>query len=190
MSVLDLAYDRIDKKLDEMEVTDEYFRGLRAGLIDALELIDILDMELDGRLPAGDDVKEHTLNPSMPTTVREALDLAWELAHEVKEGQVIPEGSRYLAFSSFGMKEYTAQRDIKIGSELGPVTRTLEPLPVPLPDWLDAPAVLAATCWCTDQGIWLPETGGHWKCARCREDRHWSTLVDVTPLYPKEGQDA
>ena len=59
MKVLDLAYDRIDKKLDELEVTDEYFRGLRAGLIDALELIDILDMELDGRLPAGDDVREH-----------------------------------------------------------------------------------------------------------------------------------
>ena len=59
MSVLDLAYDRIEKNLDELEVTDDYSRGVRAGLIDALETIDILDMELDGRLPADDDVREH-----------------------------------------------------------------------------------------------------------------------------------
>ena len=55
MSVLDLAYDRIEKNLDELEVTDDYSRGVRAGLIDALETIDILDMELDGRLSAGED---------------------------------------------------------------------------------------------------------------------------------------
>ena len=59
MRILDLAYNRIDKKLDELEATDAYFRGVRAGLIDALETIDILTMELDGRLSAGDDVREH-----------------------------------------------------------------------------------------------------------------------------------
>ena len=128
MSVLDLAYDRIDKKLDELEVTDAYFRGLRAGLIDALELIDILDMELDGRLPAGDDVREHLNLP-----------------------------------------------------------------PEPEPDWLDAPAVLARHVKHAPDSrpsLWVNLGDGLWGHVDTTKRAEVWDLRDVTPLYPKEGQDA
>ena len=59
MNILDIAYHRLDKKYGELEATDDYSRGVRAGLIDALETIDILTMELEGRLPALDDVREY-----------------------------------------------------------------------------------------------------------------------------------
>ena len=48
----------------------------------------------------------YTLGPApspAPTTAREALELAWELAHEVKEGQAIPEGTRFLLRDEFGL---------------------------------------------------------------------------------------
>ena len=59
MSILDLAYHRIDKKYGELEATGNHSRGVLAGLNDALETIDILTMELEGRLPALDDVREY-----------------------------------------------------------------------------------------------------------------------------------
>ena len=86
----------------------------------------------------------YTLDPSAPTTVREALDLAWELAHPVREGHVIPVGvwlvdRRYNkttveknTFFNISVDEWGAKN-----------IRTLEPLPDPKPDWIDAPAVLA-----------------------------------------------
>lgn len=132
----------------------------------------------------------YTLAPSAPATAREALDLAWELAHEVKEGQVIPVGVWLVdrrdnkivveknTFFSIDVDEWGAKN-----------IRTLEPLPEPEPDWLDAPAVLATTRWC-DTELWLPETGGYyWECTHCDDVRFWRDLTDVTPLYPK-GQEA
>lgn len=131
-----------------------------------------------------------TLDPATPTTAREALDLAWDLAHEVKEGQTIPSGARYLAFSSDGVREHVAYGDREINSVIAPTTRTLEPLPEPEPDWVDAPAVIATTRWC-DTELWLPETGGYyWECTHCDDVRYWRDLTDVTPLYPKEVQEA
>ena len=76
---------------------------------------------------------------------------------------------------------------------------TLDPLPDPEPDWLDAPAVMARPeddtwvavwqpCeapWCSgatrNESRWVSPRGG----AGCRS---WRELTDVTPLYPK-GQD-
>ena len=85
----------------------------------------------------------YTLDQSAPTTTREALDLAWELAHPVKEGQIIPGGSRFLEFYDTGVREYTAAFGLKITPELASITRTFDPLPDPKPDWTNAPAVIA-----------------------------------------------
>ena len=139
----------------------------------------------------------YTLDPTVPATAREALDLAWDLAHEVKPGQTIPKGTRYLEAHNSGLGEYTAHLDFKISPELAPTTRTLDPLPDPepeLPDWLDAPSVLAVHESHTKPSIW----GKHWdqetlsefyQSALTAGTAHWSELHDVTPLYPK-GQDS
>ena len=58
---------------------------------------------------------------------------------------------------------------------------------LPEPDWLDAPAVLAAMDDCSWQKVWLPSTPGYWECTCCGVVRHWSKMNDVTPLYP-EGE--
>ena len=140
--------------------------------------------------------RDFALDPSAPTTAREALYLAWELAHEVKPGQVIPKGDRLLEFDDSGLKEYTAQCDIKIDPDLAPVFRTFVPLPDPEPDWLDAPAVLASHPLCADTeqiGLWIPASGEgmwEWPFQQGEFKAHWSELEDVTPLYPKEGHDA
>ena len=125
-----------------------------------------------------------------PTTAREALDLAWELAHEVKEGQVIPEGARCLTSSDSVVREHITQHDVKIRPAHATVIRTLEPLPDPKPDWLDAPAVLAVHDSYTEPSVW----GKHWdqegsdgqyQSAVTAGSAHWSELRDVVPLYPK-----
>ena len=134
----------------------------------------------------------YTLDPAPPSTAREALDLAWELAHPVKPGQVIPKGTRYLAFTSPGLREYTACVDREIRPELAPITRTLEPLPDPTPDWLDAPAVLARVDgWssCADPQVFARHdyhgAPSEWRYNGA-ESFSWQELRDVTPLYPKE----
>lgn len=138
---------------------------------------------------------EYKLYLSAPTSAHEALDMAWELAYEVKPGQVIPTSTRYLYYTSglreyaSGLREYTAETDIKVNPGLASKVRTLEPLPDPEPDWLDAPAVLAVASWCPDQKVWVPKSDGYWQSACCRYESHWDELIDVTPLYPK-GQDS
>ena len=137
----------------------------------------------------------YTLDPIEPAPVsaREALDLAWELAHPVKEGQIVPKGTRYLELHNSRLREGTAVFGFKIISVLAPLVRTLDPLPDPEPDWLDAPAVLAKLDkWDRDgQEVFTPagEEEGNWVAMFSAMTHHWSELVDVTPLYPK-GQDA
>ena len=137
----------------------------------------------------------YALEPLAPTAAREALDLAWVLAHEVKPGQVIPEGARYLRLRDGEINAYTAIHNVKIRSSHATVTRTLDPLPDPEPDWIDAPAVIAVHDSYTKPSIWSK----HWDQERLAEyyqsaltagSAHWSELRDVTPLYPKEGQNA
>ena len=119
-------------------------------------------------------------------SARVALDLAWKFAYPVREGQEIPKGTRYLQVhtSTSGLAEFVAQFDFKILPEVVSVVRTLDPLPDPESEWLDAPAVLAATSMCPDRKVWVPESGGVWRCSCCRDELHWYELVDVTPLYP------
>ena len=134
----------------------------------------------------------YTLDPSAPTTAREALDIAWELAHPVKEGQVIPEGTRYLTSSGSGLKESTSCVDQKMSPHLASINRTLDPLPDPKPDWLDAPAVLANEPGTGKRGVFVPtdkDTGKHWAVVFSALSYPWQELTDVTPLYPK-GQDS
>lgn len=133
-----------------------------------------------------DEMVRYTLNPAAPTNSREALDLAWELAHEVKVGQFIPEGTVCLARFDDGYRSYETMGEL-ITSETWTDTRTRDPLPDPEPDWLDAPAVLAAMDDCSWQKVWLPKPNGHWECTCCGVVRHWFNMSDVTPLYP-EGE--
>ena len=152
--------------------------------------------EGDGRLWADAEGLAHygyTLGPALtaPTTAREALDLAWELAHPLKEGQYIPEGTACLARFDDGYLSYYETPGELITSESRFVIRTLDPLPDPEPDWLDAPAVLARLPrgWePPGEHVFIRTNGGtHWKLNGL--SMHWTQIRDVTPLYPK-GQDA
>lgn len=130
--------------------------------------------------------------PSRPTTAREALELAWELAHPVKEGQVIPAGTRVVARGdgfTVGRNDYF---DVTANDWDAENRRTLDPLPEPEPDWLDAPAVLARVDgWssCADPQVFARhdwyDAPSEWRCNGA-ESYPWQDLRDVTPLYPKE----
>lgn len=140
-------------------------------------------------------LRHFTLDRSAPATTREALDLAWELAHRVKPGQFIPKGTRYVTVYNSGLGEYTVEVDIKIPPAFAPEIRTLDPLPDPEPDWLDAPAVLAVHDSYTKPSIWgkhwdQERLAGYYQSALTAGSAHWSELENVTPLYPKEGQEA
>ena len=133
----------------------------------------------------------YTLDPTAPESARGALDLAWELAYEVKPGQVIPAGTRFMEFYNSTLKEYIAYSDREIIYTLAPITRTLEPLSDTEPDWLDAPAVLAGfDGWSHDEReVFIPtDPHNHWTRVGSSLTSHWSDLRDVTPLYPKETQ--
>ena len=128
----------------------------------------------------------YTLDPALapiPGTVGGALDLAWELAHPVKEGQVIPKGAKWMKKVAGNVQESKMTRDYTITITDTFILRTHEPLSDP--EWLDAPAVLAAMDDCSWQKVWLPSTPGHWECTCCGVDRHWSKMSDVTPLWPE-----
>ena len=129
-----------------------------------------------------------------PTTAREALDLVWELAHPVKEGQKVEPGTQCIAKVRDG--EFTTYRaTFPFNGDTRPgraEARTLDPLPDPEPDWIDAPAILASHPVCADTeqiGIWIPsdeEGNWEWPVQQGEFMAHWSELEDVTPLYPKE----
>ena len=140
------------------------------------------DVEMVGR--------GYTLDSPVPTMVREAIDLAWELAHEVKEGQHIPEGVRLVdRFDGNDFSVYTTLVGFTSNAREALTIRTLDPLPDPEPDWLDAPAVLASDKR-DDTGdchTWINVGGGEWFATR-RLTTHWSTLRHVTPLWPKENE--
>lgn len=138
--------------------------------------VDEYDLESEGFM----------LDPTDPTTAREALDLAWNLAHEVKAGQVIPAGTRYLERRNSELREYIAFHDMNPKSGVREWVRTLDPIPDPEPDWLNAPAVLA-----NDHRdrlvIFFPvaDRDKYWQSAQTGIHYHWSYLTNVTPLYPK-----
>lgn len=139
-----------------------------------------------------DEMVGFTLNPAAPTTAQEALDLAWDLAYPVKEGQTIPEGVRLLdRLDRNDLSVYTTRVDFTVTARESLNIRTLDPLPdpEPTPDWLDAPAVLAATIFedrAVVRSVFVRENkdGTRWVCDT--RFYRWDELTDVTPLYPKE----
>ena len=140
-----------------------------------------------------------TLNPTAPTNSLEAMDMAWDLAHEVKEGQVLPEGTRYVRRSQYwGLVPLTAVGDWTPDPHLRDGVRTLDPLPDPKPDWLDAPAVVAYVKGRVgDPHVFSRgnKTGtqslheGYWRSSLTGLLHHWSDLTGVVPLYPREGNE-
>ena len=144
----------------------------------------------------------YTLDPigPRPTSAHEALDLAWELAHEVKDWRAIPRGTRLLEFNGSEVKAYTARREFTLHPERVPVTRTVDPLPDPKPEWidatapqwLDAPAVMARLkSWASDHDpqVFRRETESGTQWSLDTNVYRWDELIDVTPLYLK-GQDS
>ena len=151
--------------------------------------------EGDGRLWADADGLAHhkyTLGPPpAPATAQEALDLAWELGYPVKEGQVIPEGTKWMKRAAGNVHEYTMSRGHTVTANDTYVLRTHEPLPDPEPDWLDAPAVKARVKGYPVLFTWIPVDGTRhhrWYSPVKGEGEtfNWQDLTDVTPLYPKE----
>lgn len=127
-----------------------------------------------------------------PTTAREALDLAWELAHPVKEGRELPKGTEFLQTMSDGayLHDFIGAANYTASSRDETHLRTLDPLPDPRPEWTNAPAVVAfVKGWvsCADPQVFERgnETGTQW--VRDSKVYHWYELVGVVPLYPKEG---
>ena len=156
----------------------------------AVKIVDDCWLLSNGFYVDDEEMENYTLDTPAPTTAREALALAWDLAHEVKEGQVIPRGTQYLEFNGYGLRQCAASRNMKVSPGLVPLCRTLDPLPEP--DWIDAPAVLAGfDGWSHDEREVFVPTGphNHWTRVGSSLTSHWSDLGEVTPLYPK-GQEA
>ena len=126
----------------------------------------------------------YTLDTPAPATAREALDLAWELAHEVRPGQVIPKGTPYLVKDASGLKEYIAWLDLTIIPAHATVMRTFDPLPDPEPDWVDAPAVIAVCNDIMAHAVFVRRGNDQWRSEFYEVGT--ADLRDVTPLYPRE----
>ena len=140
-------------------------------------------------------VRELSRQKKGPTSAREALALAWELAHPVNSGDVIPKGMTCLK------DDVDCITTVDHPTDWTPMfpenIRTLDPLPDPEPDWIDAPAVMARPEDDTWIAVWQPcdvsrcseatRNESRWVSPRagagCRSLRE---LTDVTPLYPKE----
>ena len=75
----------------------------------------------------------YTLDQPAPATAREALDLAWELAHPVREGQKIPAGTLYMQRTKVPRGVVEALLPFTVWGEAAPI-RTLDPLPDPEPE--------------------------------------------------------
>ena len=128
----------------------------------------------------------YTLDRPAPTTAREALDLAWELAHEVKSGQHIPEGTHLLDHPDHdNLSAYTTKVGFIVNAQEALSIRTLEPLPDPEPDWVDAPAVLATTVDNDNHRTFVNVGNNRWRTIG-EKSYTWTDLTNVTPLYPKE----
>ena len=135
-----------------------------------------------------------------PTTAREALELVWKLAHEVKEGREVPIGTECIA--KVADDEFWTYRSLKpfdgVSRPGWAEARTLDPLQDPEPDWLDAPAVMAfvkGQVSCVDPQVFARanKTGtqrphdGYWRSSLTGLHYHWTDLIGVVPLYPKEN---
>lgn len=173
---------KIQKVRAEVEAHEErgWLKGYEEGLAKREQQIVDLQSALEVR---NERIRELSRQKKGPRTAREALALAWELAHHVKEGQVIPKGMTCLKDNGDCITTVDHPTD---WTPMFPENiRTLDPLP----DWLDAPAVLAESLECSNRSVWTPEAGTDrqtWECSCCNTSNAWNSLRNVTPLYPKE----
>ena len=184
---------KIQKIQAEIEAHERrgWLKGYEEGLAKREEQVVELQAALETRKKTiremREALKKRNETSSAPTTARAALALAWELAHPVREGQQIPfdmvclhdEGDRITMIIT--PQDWTPTFPDSV--------RTLDPLPDPEPDWLDAPAVLATEPGTGKRGVFIPTdkaTGMHWAVVSSALSYPWQELEDVTPLYPKE----
>ena len=133
---------KIKKIRNEIQAHEDrgWLKGYEEGLAVREEEVVTLQAALEAR---NERVQELRHQKNGPKNAREALDLAWELAHPVKAEQTLPYGTQSLwrdpdgRLSVGGSDVYTVSR--KDAHKI----RTLDPIPEPTPDWLDAPAVIA-----------------------------------------------
>lgn len=181
---------KIQKVRAEVEAHEErgWLRGYEQGLAVREEEIKRLQKAMEGH---NSRIRELSRQKNGPKTAREALALAWELAHPVNGGDAIPKDTTCLQNTGERIETKTLPTDWTPAFPKN--IRTLEPLPDPEPDWLDAPAVLAESRECSNRSVWTPEAGTDrqtWESSCCNTSNAWNSLRDVTPLYPKEGQDS
>lgn len=178
---------KIQKIRAEVEAHEErgWLRGYEEGLAKREQQI----MEAQAALEARNErIRELSHQKKGPKTAREALALAWELGHRLKDGQLIPAGTECMVrFEDGDIRSYTTQTDDTARSSKYPgrETRTFEPLP----EWLSAPAV-HATCGCHGIELWQPNSAkdGLW-VSMSGEYAHWTSLRDVTPLHAPQEDD-
>lgn len=183
---------KIQKIRAEIEAHEErgWLKGYEEGLAKREQEVSDLREALEAR---NEKIRELTSRKKSPKTAREALKLAWELAHPVREGQVWPDGAQGISKVNGELLTFTGHRAYPVVESDVRVARSLEPLPEPEPDWLTAPAVLAACYVCGVEGDGPQVTiqgpifeGQKWECVECQKVTDWSSLSGVTPLYPKE----
>ena len=188
---------KIQKVRAEVEAHEErgWLKGYEEGLAKREQQIVDLQSALEVR---NETVRELSRQKNGPRTAREALALAWELAHPVKEGYEVPIGTECISKVADGeFLTYRSKKPFDGGNRPGRAeARTLDPLPDPEPDWLDAPAVVAfvkGQVSCVDPQVFARanKTGtqelheGYWRSSLTGLHYHWTDLIDTVPLYPR-----
>ena len=192
---------KIQKVRAEVEAHEDrgWLRGYEEGLakreqqiVDLQSALEARDEQIRELLDAvkkrNEQIQELGRQKNGPRTAREALALAWELAHPVKEGQELPEGTEHIRQHETGFFVRALTVPYVVTSWVEVNTRTLDPLPNPEPEWLKAPAVMAHTDNDDTRRVWTALRDEQWASTKHTYTRHWSALRDVTPLYPKEDQ--
>lgn len=109
---------------------------------------------------------------STPTSPQDV----WEQSHRVEAGQLIPPGTHVI---------YETRRLLYVEEAHEEAVRTLAQLPDPLPDWVDAPAILT-DCACEVKSLHAPSRIGWWKCVSCGDEKHWTSLEYAIGLRPSK----
>lgn len=177
----------IQKVLAEIDAHEDrgWLKGYTEGMAKREQEVVDLQSVLEAR---NERIRELSHQKNGPKTARAALALAWELAHRLKDGQLIPAGTECMVrFEDGDIRSYTTRTDdtAQESKYPGRETRTFEPLP----EWLNAPAV-HATCGCHGIELWQPHNAkdGLWM-SMSGEHAHWTSLRDVTPLHTMPQED-
>ena len=133
---------KIQKVRNEVQAHEDrgWLKGYEEGLANREEEVVIAQNALKAR---NDKIRELRHQKNGPKTAREALDLAWELAYPVKEGQIWPDGAQGISKERGEWLTFTAHCAPPVDERAALAHRSLDPIPDPTPDWLDAAGLLA-----------------------------------------------